>query len=126
MRETITTDISPGKAGLRKSIASWFYVIALVLLLFSVILIARMWMNANMQNAIPNSSWGIKMGNHGPWRHIYNLRDAFWQILNLQVYSLILAIVSLIIKPKRKTIVFATLALIIFFLFFYTHYWLVD
>jgi len=54
------------------------------------------------------------------------LRWLWWQVLNLQVFSFVCGLVSFILKPDRRAAVVAGLAAILGFLFFVTHYWLVD
>jgi len=123
---------------IRQSIARWVGAIALVFLVFSVLLFIWMWVCAYMQGDIPQV-WGRYEGNHGPWHHrfyryyvagpfafIYELRWIWWQVLNLQFFSFVLGLVSIVLKPNRRAAVIAVLAFALGFLFFITHYWLVD
>ncbi len=113
-------------AKLLRTVSQIFYIISLVLLFISFFLFAWMWVYAFMHDYVPETPWGIKIGNHGPWRHSYNLRNAFWYIFVMQFLSICLTIVSFIIKPNRKAVILFGIALVVFFMFFYTHYWLVD
>jgi len=109
-----------------------------VFLALSVFLFIWMWVCAYMQGNIPQV-WGRYEGNHGPWRHIFykytvpgpfalmcELRWLWWQVLNLQVFSFVCGLASFVLKPNRRAAVIVGLAAILGFLFFVTHYWLVD
>jgi hypothetical protein len=121
---------------IRQNVAHWLTVVALVFLTFSVLLFIWMWVHAYIQGNIPQV-WGRYEGNHGPWHHrfyrfyvpwyafIYELRWLWWQVLNLQIFSFILGLVSIILKPNRRATITTTLAFVLAFLFFVTHYWLV-
>jgi hypothetical protein len=97
-----------------------------VLLFISFLLFVIMWISAYMHNNIPVAPWGEYGGNHGYWRHSYDLRELWWYIFSIFLYSFILAIVAFVIKPNRKAAIIAAIALVSFFLFGNTHYWLVD
>ena len=111
---------------LRQNVSHWSGIIAVSLLALSVLLFIWMWARAYMYGAIPLMSWGQYEGNHGPWRHRYDLRGAWWQILNLQFFSFVLGLVSIVFKPNRRGAIITALAFVSGFLFFITHYWLVD
>ncbi|MCX5698056.1 MAG: hypothetical protein NTU54_08860 [Candidatus Omnitrophica bacterium] len=113
-------------AKIRQSAARWISVISLVSLALSLLLFIWMWSRAYMHGNIPHTSWGQYEGNHGPWRHNYDLRGVWWQILNLQLCALILGLVSFVFKPNRRVAIIAGLAFVSGCLFFATHYWLVD
>ncbi len=85
-----------------------------------------MWIYAYMQNAVPETVWKENQGNHRPWRYSYDLQNIYWLILNIQLLSFNLSIISFIIKPNREAAIVSGIALVIFFLFMYTHYWLID
>lgn len=75
---------------------------------------------------MPDTAWGTYEGNHGPWRHRYDLRGAWWQIANTQTVAFLLGLASCCISPNRRALIVAGLALTGKVLFFLTHYWLVD
>jgi len=125
-------------ARIRKSGARWIGTVALAFLVLSILLFIWMWVCAYMQGDIPQI-WGRCEGNHGPWRHrfyqyylprpfalIYELRWIWGQILNSQFCAFVLGLVSIVFKPNRRAVVIAALAFVLGFLFFVTHYWLVD
>lgn len=121
----------------RQNGSRWIGTIALWLLVLSVLLFIWMWLKAYIQGQIPHTSWGNYEGNHGPWRRTsfyilgpfarkYDLRWIWWQVLNLQVFSFIFGLVSIAFKPNRRSAIITSLAFGLSFLFFITHYWLVD
>jgi hypothetical protein len=113
-------------AEIRQRGAYWISASALFFLVFSVLLFIWMWVRAYMHGGIPQTGWGQYEGNHGPWRHSYDLRGAWWQILNLQFYAFVLGLVSIVFKPKRRASIITVLAFVSGCLFLVTHYWLVD
>ncbi len=125
--KTITTLLM-----LRKSSSQFLYLIAIILFIVSIAIFIWMWIYAYMHDYIPDTTWGEKLGNHGPWRRLgfwrqgFSIRDAFWHIVNLQFYSMCLALISFFVKPNIRAIILFTITLVIFFVFLYTHYWLVD
>src|SRR6056297_2016413 len=78
------------------------YAIAIAFLAVSVFIFAWMWIQALAIGAVPEADWGTITGNHGPWRHLYELRSMWWGILNLQFWSVYLAMLSLVTKPSKK------------------------
>lgn len=113
-------------ARIRQSGARWIGTIALTFLVCSALLFIWMWVCAYMHGDIPETRWGQYEGNHGPWRHSYDLRGAWWQILNMQFYAFVLGLVSMAFKPNRRAAVVTVFAFVLGFLFMATHYWLVD
>jgi hypothetical protein len=111
---------------IRQNVSRWSGIIAVSLLVFSVLLFIWIWVCAYMHGDIPETNWGQYEGNHGPWRHRYDLRGVWWQILNLQFCAFVLGLVSMVLKPNKKAAVITALAFILGFLFMITHYWLVD
>lgn len=90
-----------------------------------------------MQGDIPQARWGHYEGNHGPWRHPsfyifgpfvpkYDLRRLWSQVLNLQFFSFVLGLVSIVLKPNRRAAIIVAFVFVSGLLFFVTHYWLVD
>lgn len=122
---------------IRQSRARCIGAIALILLVLSVLFFIWMWIKACIQGAIPQTRWGYYEGNHGPWRRTpfyflgpfapkYSLRWIWYQVVNLQFFSFVLGLVSIVLKPNKKSAIITTLAFVSGFLFFVTHYWLVD
>ena len=137
LRDKITDQTTSPITIIRQSGARWIDAISLLLLVLSVLLFIWMWIRACIQGEIPQAPWGKYEGNHGPWHHRasfalgtftpkYNLRWLWSQVLNLQFFSFVLGLVSIIFKPNRRSAIITALAFISGFLFFITHYWLVD
>ena len=112
--------------GFRQKAAYWLNTGALVLLVLSVLFFIWMWGRAYIEGGIPQGAWGQYEGNHGPWRHIYNLRAAWWQILGMLSYTFVLGFISMLFKPSKRAIIATCSAFVLGFLFFATYYWLVD
>jgi hypothetical protein len=76
------------------ALARWFSVPALALLLMGPVLLAWMWLVAWNEGRFPiePESWG---GNHGPWRHAYQLRAISDYALGLPLLAAPLALLSL-------------------------------
>ena len=105
--------------------ANWFSTIALILLIIALVLFIWMWTQAFINGVIPNISWGEHAGNHGPWRHIYNLRNLWWYIDYALFLSFKLALSSYFFKRDNKAAVIVFAAFVFGFIFMST-YWLVD
>lgn len=64
-------------------------IVAKAFLFTSLIIFIWMWVYAYLNDYIPDTPWGEKLGNHGSWRHHgflragFNLRDVFWYIFIL-------------------------------------------
>src|SRR5690606_22780317 len=109
----------------RKSLSDGFLYLSGLLLILSLISIAVAWILACKRGWVPEE-WGIKNGNHGPWRRFYQARELVWQALSFPVWGFLSAMISMFIKKSRTVIWFMALSLLIWFVIFYTHYWLVD
>ena len=95
------------------------------LLIISIIAVAIAWNLAYKYGWIPEE-WGIKFGNHGPWRRFYPGRYLVMYAISLPIWGFFLAIGSLLIKRSRAGIWLILLSFILWFIIFYTHYWLID
>lgn len=100
--------------------------VAFALLMAALLYIAWMWLQAAVTGAVPDASWANHQGNHGPWRYRCDLRAMWWQIPEVQVWSLNCALVSLAIKPRPEAAAIAVASTFCCCLFMATHYWLVD
>lgn len=116
----------PPPTSIRMAGARWTGTVAIALLLFSIVLFAWMWIHAYRTGAIPETEWGTYRGNHGPWRHRYDLRSAWHWVSFSHLLAFVLGIVSLVIKPSLRALYIILAAFAIGFLFMSTHYWLVD
>ena len=110
---------------LRASGSRWVDLLAVALLLFSAVLFAWIWITAWRTGAVPDA-WGAYTSNHGPWRHRYDLRDAWWLIVCFQSWAFVVAFISYALKPNAKAVVIAWVAFVAGWLFSCTHFWLVD
>ena len=110
---------------LKQLCAYLFIKVALIFLLIAFILFIWMWIRAYIYGEIPNMNWGEYQGNHGPWRHIYTLRDLWWYTAYAQIFSFYLASVSFLLKRDNKAAVIIFLAFVAG-LFLMSTYWLVD
>lgn len=118
----------------RQNGSRWIGTIALWLLVLSVLLFIWMWVKAYIQGQIPQTPWGKFEGSHGPWHKPlhdilgikYDLEWIWSQVLNLEIFSFIFGLVSIVFKPNRRSAIVTALAFVSGFLFLITHYWLVD
>jgi hypothetical protein len=76
------------------ALARWLSLAAFALLLMGPVLLAWMWLAAWNEGRFPiePESWG---GNHGPWRHAYQLRAISNYALGLPLLAAPLALLSL-------------------------------
>lgn len=98
---------------------------SIIILISTSIMLFSLWYQAWSLGIVPEK-WGEKMGNHGPWRHIYSLRYELLNTFFLACISVPVSFLSLLLKPRWQT-----LGLVIFCLFvaiglFRSHYWLID
>lgn len=111
---------------IRPSMAQLVGLIALEVLIFSVFLFIWMWLRAYHTGAVPVTTWDNYDRNHGPWRHLYELRDLWWKIPEVRFWSFILGSISLIIKPSHLALLTVIVSPVAGFIFMVSHYWLVD
>ena len=109
----------------RNIYAYWFRTIAIVLLIIAIILFIWMWIKAHIIGVIPNMNGREYYGNHGPWRHIYTLRNLWWYTAYTQIFSFYLALVSFLLKRDNKAAIMLFISFIAV-LFLMSTYWLVD
>jgi hypothetical protein len=93
---------------------------------FVLPLLAVVWTLAALIGAIPEGPWGVSDGNHGPWRHIPDLRLLLHETLLLPGYSLLLGRVSILVHPSRPGWYLIVGSVLAFFILFGSHYWLID
>jgi len=70
--------------------------------------------------------WGEYEGNHGPWRHFYNLRRLLYYVFQIPIPVFAFGIVSLAIKPSKLTAVITVGSVIALYALIWSHYWLID
>ena len=95
-------------------------------LFFVLSMLATLWSLAIMGGAIPPGPWGINEGNHGPWRHIYDLRKLLIFTVFIPFFSLFCGLVSSIIKPNKGAGIMMIASVLCFLFLIYSHYWLID
>jgi len=96
-------------------------------LLFAVLhLLAAIWCLAIKGDYVPSGPWGIYEGNHGPWRHLYDIR----RLLHLSFIALDLSIlvggVTFIFTKKFSAVIIVAAAVCTYVALLYSHYWLID
>ena len=109
----------------RLRVARWLSMGAVAFLVVAAAAFVQMWLQAYMEGAI-TEIWGKWDSNHGPWRHRYTLRAAWWLILHCQVLSFGLASLSFLLSPSRKAGFTALVTAALGLGFIYSLYWLVD
>jgi hypothetical protein len=109
----------------RASIARWLNVLTMALLLCAGLFLVYAWWSAWQQGDIP-ATWGDFPGNHGPWRHIGNLRASLTLALMMPLCAMVPAVLSLLINPTGKALALAAISFATFMLLISTHYWLID
>lgn len=70
--------------------------------------------------------WGEYEGNHGPWRHFYDLRRLLYYIFQVPIPVFAFGIVSLVIKPSKLAAIVTGSSVIVWCALIWSHYWLVD
>lgn len=103
---------------LNMAICSFFFIIPLMIIVYSL---------AYKCHAIPIlANLGVYEGNHGPWRHIYDLRKLLYYTIWILIFASPLALFSTIIKFNKLAWVILFSSIIVFFALINTHYWLID
>jgi len=116
----------PGLSGWRNIISYLLVTLAVAALLFVAPMLSTIWALAIKNGRVPSGPWGGYEGIHGPWRHVYNLRNLLFQTLFFPVYALSFGILSVEVKstPVAKFLIAG--GLIVLFALFWSHYWLID
>ena len=70
--------------------------------------------------------WGEYEGNHGPWRHFYDLRRLLDYIFLIPIPVFVFGIVSLAIKPSKLAAIVTVGSVIALYALIWSHYWLID
>lgn len=100
--------------------------VSFAILFYIVPLLSQSWLLAIYGNHVPINAWGIPEGNHGPWRHIYDIRKLLLWTIQLPILSLTLGLLSLFINKTRIAIASCLFSIIFFLLLLHSHYWLID
>ena len=101
-------------------------VLAIAGLLFILPLMSTIWSLAIKWGHGISFGWGHYEGNHGPWRHIYDLRKLLFYTMLTPIFSGIFAFLSTIIKFNKLAWIILFSCIIAFFALIGTHYWLID
>ena len=70
--------------------------------------------------------WGEYEGNHGPWRHFYDLMRLLDYIFLIPIPVFAFGIVSIAVKPSKLAAVVAVGSVIAWYALIWSHYWLID
>ena len=100
--------------------------LAIAGLFFVIPMLVTIWALAAKTGNIHFDAWGTYEGNHGPWRHVYDLRKLVSRTLLLPLCSFVFGFLSLLIKPTRLGAIVLIATIIISFCLFNSHYWLID
>jgi len=101
--------------------------LAIAGLFFLIPMLGTVWFLAiEGGNMLPSGPWGIYEGNHGPWRHVYDLRKLLSYTIFVPICSFVLGLISLILRATKLTGVILTASVLSFLLLMYSHYWLID
>ena len=100
--------------------------LAIAGLFFLIPMLVTVWFLAIEGGNIPSGPWGIYEGNHGPWRHVYDLRKLLSYTIFVPICSFVLGLISLMLRATKLTGVILTASVLSFLLLMYSHYWLID
>jgi len=100
--------------------------LAIAGLFFVIPMLAIIWFLAIEGGNMPSGPWGICEGNHGPWRHVYDLRKLLGFTIFIPLCSFVLGLMSFILKTNKFVWVIMAASILSFLLLMYSHYWLID
>jgi len=95
-------------------------------LFFVIPMLATIWFLAIEGGNMPSGPWGICDGNHGAWRHVYDLRKLLGFTIFIPLCSFVLGLMSFILKTNKFVWVIMAASILSFLLLMYSHYWLID
>ena len=104
----------------------WLF-IALGSLFLIVPILGALWALAWKFGAVELAlGWQTSYGNHGPWRHFYDLRAIVQLMWIVPICSSVVAAAGIAFKRIRYAAALAAANLAILYLLFSTHFWLID
>jgi hypothetical protein len=115
-----------GAAWTRAYIARALVTGGIGLLGFVLPLLAVIWTLAAMMGVIPDGPWGASEGNHGPWRHVPDLRRILSEALALPAYAMLLGRISVMLHSSRAGWHLIGASVLVLMALIGTHYWLID
>jgi hypothetical protein len=115
-----------GAAWIRAYIARALATGGIGLLGFVLPLLAVIWTLAAMMGVIPDGPWGASEGNHGPWRHVPDLRRILSEALALPAYAMLLGRISVMLHSSRAGWHLIGASVLVLMALIGTHYWLID
>ena len=95
-------------------------------LLLTIPMLVVIWLLAIKGNYLPAGSWGVYEGNHGPWRHVYDLRELLSYIIFIPLGSFVFGMTSLLFKRSLLAVILVLACVMVFFGLLHSHYWLID
>jgi hypothetical protein len=116
----------PRGLGLRGLVSHALAAASLALLLFLLPLLSVLWTLAITGGHARFGAWGTYTGNHGPWRHVYNLRRLLGMALQVPIASLALGALSALLSRSRRDLCAAGWGVCAWVGLLWTHYWLID
>lgn len=104
-----------------------FATLAVGLLVSSMLLLAAALVYAASRGLLPDGPWGVRSGNHGPWRHVYVLRHlVFLSCFCMPSFAAMAAAASLVLRPSPRAAVTFLTVTGVFIGVFVSFYWLID
>jgi hypothetical protein len=111
----------------RRAQASYICLTLAIAGIFLVIpMLVVIWLLAIKGGHIPMDSWGIYEGNHGPWRHVYDLRELLSYTIFIPLGSFLFGMTSLLFKRSILAVILVLACVLGFFGLLHSHYWLID
>ncbi len=111
---------------LREAAAQTCYALSIAVLLFAGVIMAVVWVLASANNVWPVWNEGQAYVSHGPWRRLADLRVLLDCIFLMPVIALLLATMSLLLKPSFRAACAMMSSMGTFFVLFYCLYPLID
>lgn len=116
----------PAPPGVRPYVSHVSLIFAVGALVFIVPMLFTLWALAFYGNDIPRGPWGVHEGNHGPWRHVCNLRGLLENIFLIPFGSAALGMLSLLVRPNKGAAIVILGSALVLLLLVWSHGWLVD
>lgn len=114
------------KAGWRQAAYHLLVMMGIAGSLFVIPLLSAIWSLAIPEGYASFPAWGLHEGNHGPWRHAYDLRKVLSRTLLLPYYACVLGLVGTSLKPSRVPLLVSAGSAVVFLALLGSHYWLID
>lgn len=101
--------------------------LAVALGLYLVPLLATIWAMATAAGQVAGlDQWIGWAGNHGPWRHLCQLRYLLSLTFLVPALACVLGVLAFVARPSWAALSIAGTSAMAFWLLISTHYWLID